>query len=166
MNLDVYSPHLPLKHTSNQTKHHHITPTGATFIVSNALDLATTQGRMKFTRPLYKELHKSPMARQLAVDTFKRHAEFYHPICRRLVAGDLGLKLGGDGSVVDVGGEGEGGLGGKGEGGLEGAKWVGKGKWEGRGVIKGWLVSPVGMAVVVGVAAVVVVGAVRASKRR
>jgi leukotriene-A4 hydrolase len=31
---------------------------GAKFIVANALDFVTSQGRMKFTRPLYKELYK------------------------------------------------------------------------------------------------------------
>ena len=31
---------------------------GAKFVVGNALDFVTSQGRMKFTRPLYKELYK------------------------------------------------------------------------------------------------------------
>ena len=31
---------------------------GAKFVVANALDFVTSQGRMKFTRPLYKELFK------------------------------------------------------------------------------------------------------------
>ncbi|KAH8044532.1 epoxide hydrolase [Aureococcus anophagefferens] len=52
-------------------------------------------GRMKFVRPLYRALAKSPMpgAKDLAVDTFVAHADFYHPICRKMVASDLGVDL-------------------------------------------------------------------------
>ena len=81
---------------------------GAKFIVSNALDFVTTQGRMKFTRPLYKELGKSKMSSALALDTFKKHAMFYHPICRKMVAADLGLKLAADGTIAEPGGAGAG----------------------------------------------------------
>ena len=50
---------------------------------------------MKFVRPLYRALAKSPMpgAKDLAVDTFVAHADFYHPICRKMVASDLGVDL-------------------------------------------------------------------------
>ncbi|KIW64892.1 leukotriene A-4 hydrolase/aminopeptidase [Phialophora macrospora] len=44
-------------------------------------------GRMKFVRPLYRGLMK--MDYQLAVDTFEKNKDFYHPICRGLVAKDL-----------------------------------------------------------------------------
>ncbi|KAL4962657.1 bifunctional aminopeptidase/epoxide hydrolase [Aspergillus stella-maris] len=44
-------------------------------------------GRMKFVRPLYRALQK--VDRQLAVDTFEKHREFYHPICRGMVEKDL-----------------------------------------------------------------------------
>ncbi|KIW77532.1 leukotriene A-4 hydrolase/aminopeptidase [Fonsecaea pedrosoi CBS 271.37] len=44
-------------------------------------------GRMKFVRPLYKGLMK--MDYQLAVETFEKNKDFYHPICRGLVAKDL-----------------------------------------------------------------------------
>lgn len=128
--------------------------------MSNALDLATTQGRMKFTRPLYKELFKSPMAQTLAVETFTRTAAFYHPICRKMVAADLGLKLDASGAVVAAAGAAPrvGAAGGAGEGG----KCGGGGKG-------GLLSSPARVAVVVGVVAAVagvVVVAVRANKRR
>ena len=50
---------------------------------------------MKFVRPLYRALHKSPMdgAADLAVQTFVDHHNFYHPICRKMVASDLGVDL-------------------------------------------------------------------------
>lgn len=46
-------------------------------------------GRMKFVRPLFRSLNKAD--RELAVKTFERNREFYHPICRSLVEKDLGL---------------------------------------------------------------------------
>jgi hypothetical protein len=36
---------------------------GAAFIVDNAVEFVTSQGRMKYTRPLYRELYKSRMGR-------------------------------------------------------------------------------------------------------
>ncbi|KAF2805560.1 leukotriene A-4 hydrolase [Mytilinidion resinicola] len=44
-------------------------------------------GRMKFVRPLYRGLVE--VDRELAVETFERNREFYHPICRGLVEKDL-----------------------------------------------------------------------------
>ena len=44
-------------------------------------------GRMKFVRPLFKLL--SAANRSLAVDTFEKNREFYHPICRGQVEKDL-----------------------------------------------------------------------------
>lgn len=49
----------------------------------------TTQGRMKFTRPLYRALYKSRMGREVAVSTFLANKDFYHPICVKMVAQDL-----------------------------------------------------------------------------
>ena len=46
-------------------------------------------GRMKFVRPLFKSLNK--VDRDLALKTFKKNKEFYHPICRQMVEKDLGL---------------------------------------------------------------------------
>ncbi|KAL1838865.1 hypothetical protein VTJ49DRAFT_2118 [Mycothermus thermophilus] len=46
-------------------------------------------GRMKFVRPLFRSLTK--VARELAVETFQKNRDFYHPICRLLVEKDLGL---------------------------------------------------------------------------
>ena len=47
----------------------------------------TTQGRMKFTRPLYRSLYQ--FQKNLAIETFLQHQDFYHPICAKMVAGDL-----------------------------------------------------------------------------
>ncbi|PVI04444.1 leukotriene A-4 hydrol [Periconia macrospinosa] len=44
-------------------------------------------GRMKFVRPLYRLLEKAD--RDLAVKTFEKNRDFYHPICRQMVEKDL-----------------------------------------------------------------------------
>lgn len=46
-------------------------------------------GRMKFVRPLFRALNK--VDRDLAVKTFEKNRDFYHPICRGMVEKDLGL---------------------------------------------------------------------------
>lgn len=48
-----------------------------------------TVGRMKFVRPGFRHLAK--VDKPLALETFKKHEFFYHPICRSMVAKDLGL---------------------------------------------------------------------------
>jgi leukotriene-A4 hydrolase len=50
-------------------------------------DLVGRIGRMKFVRPMYKLLNK--VDRDLAVKTFKKNIDFYHPICRQMVEKDL-----------------------------------------------------------------------------
>ncbi|KAF2995087.1 hypothetical protein E8E13_003235 [Curvularia kusanoi] len=44
-------------------------------------------GRMKFVRPLFRLLNEAD--RELAVATFERNRDFYHPICRQMVEKDL-----------------------------------------------------------------------------
>lgn len=51
----------------------------------------TSQGRMKFVRPLYRALHESKMGKDLAVDAFLKNKDFYHPICAKMIASDLQL---------------------------------------------------------------------------
>ncbi|KOS20126.1 Leukotriene A-4 hydrolase -like protein [Escovopsis weberi] len=46
-------------------------------------------GRMKFVRPLYRCLNR--VARALALETFEKNKDFYHPICKGMVQKDLGL---------------------------------------------------------------------------
>lgn len=48
-----------------------------------AARLAGSVGRMKFVRPLYRELIRCDEA--LARRTFEERREFYHPICRGMV---------------------------------------------------------------------------------
>jgi len=56
------------------------------------VDFLTHQGRMKFTRPLYRNLYNSgETGKALAVKTFLEHKSFYHNICAKLVAKDLHL---------------------------------------------------------------------------
>ena len=49
----------------------------------------TTQGRMKFVRPLYRALFQSAMGKELAVSTFIENRDFYHPIAAKMIATDL-----------------------------------------------------------------------------
>ena len=44
-------------------------------------------GRMKFVRPLYSAL--ASVDKDLAIKTFEKNKDFYHPICRAMVAKDL-----------------------------------------------------------------------------
>jgi leukotriene-A4 hydrolase len=46
-------------------------------------------GRNKYVRPLLRALNK--VDRQLALDAFQRHKDFYHPVCRGMVERDLGI---------------------------------------------------------------------------
>lgn len=64
-------------------------PTGESLDV--AVRLITTQGRMKFVRPIYRTLYQH--SRQLAVDTFVEHYTIYHPIATKMLATDLELEL-------------------------------------------------------------------------
>lgn len=64
---------------------------GARWIIPLVVEMLSTQGRMKFTRPLYRDLMKSsaPGAAKAARETFARQANNYHPICRKMVSQDL-----------------------------------------------------------------------------
>ena len=61
-------------------------------IIPAVVQFATEQGRMKFTRPLYRMLYQSQMGRDVAVATFVEHRNSYHPICAKMVARDLELE--------------------------------------------------------------------------
>lgn len=54
-----------------------------------AAELLGHVGRMKFVRPLFRSLNRCD--RELALATFKKNRDFYHPICRGMVEKDLGL---------------------------------------------------------------------------
>ncbi|KAF1843557.1 leukotriene A-4 hydrolase [Cucurbitaria berberidis CBS 394.84] len=50
-------------------------------------DLLGRIGRMKFVRPIFRLLNAAD--RDLAVKTFEKNKDFYHPICRQMVEKDL-----------------------------------------------------------------------------
>ena len=61
---------------------------------SDVLDITTrfitTQGRMKYVRPLYRALRdSSSKSKALAISTFIANADFYHPIASKMLANDL-----------------------------------------------------------------------------
>jgi leukotriene-A4 hydrolase len=58
-------------------------------VYSSVADLLGEVGRMKFVRPLFRSLNK--VNRDLALETFEKNRDFYHPICRQMVEKDLGL---------------------------------------------------------------------------
>jgi len=60
-------------------------------VVPRALDLATRQGRMKFVRPLYRDLYAWKEQRSKAVDTFQQHRGAMMHVCSEMVAKDLNL---------------------------------------------------------------------------
>ncbi|KAI8089608.1 peptidase family M1-domain-containing protein [Halteromyces radiatus] len=61
-------------------------------IYPEVVEFITEQGRMKFVRPLYRLLHEAKNGKQLAIDTFLKHKDFYHPIAATLIEKDIGLK--------------------------------------------------------------------------
>lgn len=60
-------------------------------IYSHVVDFITSQGRMKFVRPLYRELLK--VQPDLARSTFTKHKSTYHPIAAKMIGQDLNVKL-------------------------------------------------------------------------
>jgi len=60
-------------------------------ILPHALGFLREQGRMKFTRPLYRALHKSKFGKDAAVKQFTEYRNTYHAICAKMVAKDLGV---------------------------------------------------------------------------
>jgi len=66
-------------------------------ILTTAARFITTQGRMKYVRPLYRAMRDAgEETRALARTTFLANREFYHPIAAKMVAGDLAADEGED----------------------------------------------------------------------
>ena len=57
--------------------------------VTPALDLVTRQGRMKFVRPIYRDLYNWPEQRQRAIDTFVTNRPTMMHVAADMVAKDL-----------------------------------------------------------------------------
>ena len=49
----------------------------------------SSQGRMKYIRPLYRAMFASSSSREIAVDTFVKNKDFYHPIASKMIAYDM-----------------------------------------------------------------------------
>ncbi|KAG8439488.1 hypothetical protein GDO86_005628 [Hymenochirus boettgeri] len=58
-------------------------------VITLALQMAVEQGRMKFTRPLYRDLYNFDKAREQAVNTFLQNRKSMHPVTEMLLAKDL-----------------------------------------------------------------------------
>ncbi|GKZ37380.1 hypothetical protein AbraIFM66951_011299 [Aspergillus brasiliensis] len=56
-------------------------------VVGPTTELLGRIGRMKFVRPLFRSLQR--VNRDVAVATFEKYKDFYHPICRAMVEKDL-----------------------------------------------------------------------------
>lgn len=56
-----------------------------------ALDFVTVQGRMKYTRPIYRDLNAWDASRDLAIERFKANRPYMHGTTAAMVAKDLGI---------------------------------------------------------------------------
>jgi len=61
-------------------------------VVDAALKLVTEVGRMKYVRPIYRDLYEWKEMRQRAIDTFNANKDRMMAVCRDLVAKDIKLK--------------------------------------------------------------------------
>jgi len=59
------------------------------FIVPHVVEFLKAQGRMKFVRPLYRDLFAWPEQAHVATSTFDEWKANYHPIARKMLATDL-----------------------------------------------------------------------------
>ncbi|KAK7101710.1 leukotriene A-4 hydrolase-like [Littorina saxatilis] len=60
-------------------------------IIPRALEFVTEQGRMKFVRPIYRDLYQWEEAREAAIENFKKHCVEMHSTTAKEVAKDLHL---------------------------------------------------------------------------
>ena len=58
-------------------------------IVEKALKFITQQGRMKYVRPIYRDLLSWDKQRDYAIDVFNENKDFYHSICRNMLEKDI-----------------------------------------------------------------------------
>jgi len=63
----------------------------ADFIVPHVVAFVKEQGRMKFVRPLYRDLFAWEAKRAVAVEAFEEWRDNYHPVCAKMLAKDLNL---------------------------------------------------------------------------
>jgi len=58
-------------------------------ILPHVKEFLVKQGRMKFVRPLYRQLASSKMGAEQAEELFERKSGLYHPIARKMIRSDL-----------------------------------------------------------------------------
>lgn len=63
------------------------------YVLEPTLEFLREQGRMKYIRPLYRDLHKSKFGNKRATETFRKHRSMYHNIAQKMIAKDLGVEL-------------------------------------------------------------------------
>jgi len=69
----------------------------AGWIVPHVVSFITSQGRMKYVRPLFRALRRSKAGAVKAIQTFRRHQGLYHSIARKMIQADLKAAAGDDG---------------------------------------------------------------------
>lgn len=61
-------------------------------IIDKALKFVSSQGRLKYCRPVYRDLTAWPAARTLARDTYIKNRSAMHPITAEMIAKDLHMR--------------------------------------------------------------------------
>jgi leukotriene-A4 hydrolase len=54
-------------------------------IIPYALHFVTSQGRMKYCKPIFRKLFAWPASRQTALEAFEKHKPFMHPITKQVI---------------------------------------------------------------------------------
>lgn len=47
---------------------------------------------LQFVRPLYREMSKNAEAKEVALKTFSEFQDTYHPVAKKMLATDLGMR--------------------------------------------------------------------------
>uniref|UniRef100_A0A4W4F817 Leukotriene A-4 hydrolase n=1 Tax=Electrophorus electricus TaxID=8005 RepID=A0A4W4F817_ELEEL len=105
--LQLMDP-LPLSHVKRMQEVHHFNSIANSEIrcrwlrlcvraqweeaVPLALKMAVDQGRMKFTRPLFRDVYNVAKFRDASVKAFKEHSATMHPVTATMVAKDLNVE--------------------------------------------------------------------------
>ena len=72
------------------------------WIVPHVTTFITSQGRMKYVRPLYRALGKSMVGKKAGVEAFRNSWKMYHSIARKMIQADFksaGIDIGEEGFV-------------------------------------------------------------------
>lgn len=61
-------------------------------VLPAALAFVAEQGRMKFVRPLYRDMFKTTFGKEAALKCFEENRSGYHPVAAKMIATDLGMR--------------------------------------------------------------------------